>query len=197
MPVLSITTDVTGVVDVVPRLIYIKTTDSFTTVQAAGYLNHSASAFGFIFTKNDFVAIYSTVSGMAWAQVTINTSGLIVLVFVTENPTDQVWQNVTAASVQLRNNTGYTCNAGASLIAFTLPLLANIGDWIEIVGFSSGGWKIAQNANQSIRFNGLASTTGVVGYVASLTQYDCIKLRCSTANLVWSVVTSEGSITVF
>ena len=197
MAILSITTDVTGVVSVVPRLVYIKSTDSFATMQAAGYLNLPASSFGFAFSNNDFASIYSTVDGMAWAQVVVMVNGLITLNFVTSNPSEQSWQNVTTASVQTQNNTGYTCNAGASLITFTLPLLATYGDFIEINGFSSGGWKIAQNANQSIRFNSLVSTTGVTGYVTSLTQYDCIKIRCVMANLIWTVVATEGSMTVF
>lgn len=197
MPVLSITTDVTGVVSVVPRLVYIKTNDSFTLMHGVGYLNQAASAFGFVFTNNDLAAVYSTVDGMAWAQVVLGHAGLITLEFVSDVPSAQAWQNVTTSTVQTRNNTGYTCNNGASLITFTLPLTATYGEYVEIDGFSSGGWKLAQNANQSIRFNSLVSTTGVTGYIASLTRYDCVRVRCVTANLEWVVVTSEGSITVF
>lgn len=196
MPVQSITTDVTGVVSVVPRIVYIKTTDAFTLMQSVGYLNGPASAFGFVFTNNDLAAIYSTVDGMAWAQVVIGHGGLLRLIFVSDVPSNQSWENVVTSSIQMQNNTGYTCNNGSSLITFTLPLTANYGEYLEVNGHSSGGWKIAQNVNQSIRFNSLVTTTGVSGYVASLIQYDCIRLRCVTANLGWAVVSSEGSITV-
>ena len=196
MPVTDITTNVTGVVSVVPRLVYIKSNDSFLAMQAVGYLNQPAAAFGFVFTNNDFAAVYSTQNGMAWAQVVIGIGGLITLVFVTDYPSEQSWQNVTTASIQMKINTGYTCNAGASLITFTLPLTSTYGDFVKVNGFSVGGWKIAQNANQSIRFNSLVSTTGVTGFIASLTQYDSIELRCVTPNMTWSVFGSEGSITV-
>src|SRR5579863_1257257 len=44
------------------------------------------------------------------------------------------WVDQTTASVTMAANTGYTSDAGASLVTFTLPTTSAIGDWVEIDG---------------------------------------------------------------
>ncbi len=60
------------------------------------------------------------------------------------------WTAVTA-NTQMAKNNGYIANS-ANLLTLTLPLSANInvGDTIRVAGLGAGGWKIAQNASQSI-----------------------------------------------
>lgn len=106
------------------------------------------------------------------------------------------WVDQTTASVTMAISTGYTADAGASLITFTLPATSAIGDFVEINGKSSGLYTIAQTAGQQIRFGNLASTLGAGGTVSSTLQYDCIRLRCVTANTIWVVVSSVGNFTV-
>jgi hypothetical protein len=99
-------------------------------------------------------------------------------------------------SATLANNTKYVCDNGAGLITFTLPTAAVVGDTFIIVGGSSGGWTIAQNANQIIHVGSLPSTTGVAGSVASSNRYDCITLTCVVTNLEWSAYGIQGNLTV-
>ena len=106
------------------------------------------------------------------------------------------WIDETTTPITMTTNTGYTSDAGASLLVFTLPATATIGDFVEINGKNAGLWQIAQAAGQQIRFGNLATTLGVTGFLASTLQYDCIRLRCITANTTWVVVSSIGNITV-
>jgi len=106
------------------------------------------------------------------------------------------WVDQTTSSVTMSVNTGYTSDAGASLVTFTLPTTSAIGDFVEINGKGSGLWSIAQAAGQQIHFGNVASTLGAGGSVSSTLQFDNIRLRCLTANTIWTVVSSQGNITV-
>lgn len=103
------------------------------------------------------------------------------------------WVDQTTASVTMATNTGYTSDAGASLITFTLPATSAIGDWVEINGKGSGGWIIAQASGQQIHVGNASSTSGAGGSVASTNQYDCVRLRCVTANTIWVVAFQQSS----
>jgi hypothetical protein len=92
----------------------------------------------------------------------------------------------------MSTDTGYTINNGASLVTLTLPATANIGDYVEINGFSAGGWLIAQAAGQLIHIGNQVTTTGVSGSLASANQYDCVRLRCVVANTTWTVVYQQS-----
>lgn len=106
------------------------------------------------------------------------------------------WVDQTTGTVTMAVNTGYTADAGASLITFTLPATSAIGDFIEINGKSSGLYTIAQATGQQIHFGNIASTSGAGGSVSSTLQFDCIRLRCITANTIWVVVSSVGNFTI-
>ncbi len=103
------------------------------------------------------------------------------------------WVDQTTASVTMAVNTGYTSDAGASLITFTLPATSAIGDYVEINGKGAGGWIIAQAAGQQIDVGNVASTLGVGGSVASSNQFDCIRLRCITADTIWTTVSQQSA----
>ncbi len=106
------------------------------------------------------------------------------------------WVDEASGSVAMSTNTGYTTDDGASLITFTLPTTSAIGDFVEINGKAAGLYTIAQAAGQQINFGNLASTLGATGTVSSTLQYDCIRLRCITANTIWVVVSSIGNFTI-
>jgi len=106
------------------------------------------------------------------------------------------WVDQTTGTVTMTTNTGYTSDDGASLVTFTLPTTAAIGDFIEINGKGSGLYTIAQASGQQIHFGNIASTSGASGTVSSTLQYDCIRLRCITANTTWVVVSSVGNFTI-
>lgn len=106
------------------------------------------------------------------------------------------WVDQGATSVTMTANTGYTANAGASLITFTLPTTAAVGDFVEINGKGSGLYVIAQTAGQSVNFGSITTTVGAGGSISSILQFDCIRLRCITANTTWDVVASVGNFNI-
>jgi hypothetical protein len=59
------------------------------------------------------------------------------------------WQVVAGTAQQAAPNTGYVAT-DANLTTITLPASPNIGDTVRVSGAGAGGWKIAQNAGQSI-----------------------------------------------
>lgn len=101
------------------------------------------------------------------------------------------WVDQTTASVTMDANTGYTSNAGASLVTFTLPVTSAVGDFVEINGKGAGLWLIAQAAGQQIKASPNSTTLGVGGSLASTAQFDNVRLRCITANTIWTVISEQ------
>lgn len=83
MSILQITTSVTGLVDVLPQIIYINTNDSVTAVAVAGYLNSEQNE-GFQFNNNQIALVKTVTTGTTainWYNVTVAAStGIITLV---------------------------------------------------------------------------------------------------------------------
>jgi len=94
---------------------------------------------------------------------------------------------VTGTTQTIAANTSYMAN-NAARIDFTLPSTASVGDVFEINGLGNGGWKINQNAGQSIRFGSSVTTSGTGGSVSSESQYDSILVRCIVADTAFRVV---------
>ena len=59
------------------------------------------------------------------------------------------WSYVTGTSVQATSNTGYMVD-NVSQVMVTLPASPAVGDIVQVTGLGAGGWKIGQNAGQSI-----------------------------------------------
>lgn len=110
-------------------------------------------------------------------------------------PSKDPWTEVTGTTQTLAANNRYAAN-NAAQVTLTLPTTAALGDQIEVVGKGAGGWRVAQNASQQIRFGDLSSTLGISGRLDSTNQYDSICLVCITANTEWSVIRSQGNIDV-
>lgn len=127
-------------------------------------------------------AFNSTFTMTGGTSVTFPTSGTL-------STTSQLYtvSEVTAATQTIAVNHGYVANRG-TLITFTLPSTAALGDEFDISGLGAGGWIIAQNANQLIHVGSAVSTTGVGGSVASANRYDTIRLRCVVANLEFTML---------
>ena len=105
------------------------------------------------------------------------------------------WIDQTTASVTMSVNTGYTSDAGASLVTFLLPASGVIGDWLEINGKGSAGWTISQQALQTIIQNASATTPGITSSLSSTNQYDCVRLRCIINSTTWVVASVVGTLT--
>lgn len=116
------------------------------------------------------ITVTATASGLGYAEVTETTQQAVV---------DYV----------------YTCN-NAGLVTVTLPDTAAEGSMIGIIGKGTGGWKVAQNAGETIKFGTATSTEGVGGSLASTDDNDVIYLVCITADVLWTVVQSVGNITI-
>jgi hypothetical protein len=69
------------------------------------------------------------------------------------------WVDVTGSSVQASANTGYLADNTAQ-VTVTLPTNPVLGDLVQISGVGPGGWRLAQNAGQSVATGNL--TGGVV-----------------------------------
>ena len=120
----------------------------------------------------------------ATGAITINSTGV------------GTWVDETSTPVTMATNTGYTSDDGATPVVFTLPVTSAIGDYVEINGKGAGFWTIAQATSQQINFGNKATTSGAGGSLASTLQFDNVRLRCLTASTIWTVVSSQGNLTV-
>jgi hypothetical protein len=133
-----------------------------------------------------------TITGGSGISV-VNGPGTIT---VSQTGDDISWSEVTGTSQAIAVNSGYLTN-NAALVTLTLPVTSALFTKINVVGKGSGGWKIAQNAGQSINLGITTTTTGTGGSLASTNQYDSIELICTVANTTWTqVVAPQGNITV-
>ncbi len=122
----------------------------------------------------------------------INGAGSITLNSVGGGIT---WSTVTVDATA-GVNTGTVANK-AGLLTMTLPSTSAVGDIVAITGINTAlGWKIAQNAGNTIFFGTSTTTPGTGGSLASVATHDTVTLVCVTANANWSVLSSVGNITV-
>lgn len=106
------------------------------------------------------------------------------------------WNKITATTQAMVTNNGYIADAG-SLLTFTLPTTASIGDSLIVTGLGAGGWTITQAAGQQIIIGSAASTVGVSGSISSSNQFDAFSLVCVTANSVWQTLSGpQGNLTI-
>jgi hypothetical protein len=104
------------------------------------------------------------------------------------------WQVVAGTSQASAVNNGYVVT-NSSLVTVTLPGAPSIGDIVRVTGAGSGGWKIAQNAGQSILAANVAGKTTTVGTSGYLTggQGAAIELQY-IGNSQFLPLKHEGSI---
>lgn len=105
------------------------------------------------------------------------------------------WTEVTGTTQSAAINNGYITN-NASLVTVTIPTTAAVGSIVRVAGYGAGGWKIAQNASESINFGNLTSTVGTGGSISSSHKYDAVELICVVADTTWSVISSVGTIII-
>jgi len=105
------------------------------------------------------------------------------------------WSTVTV-DASFTVNSGVVANK-AGLLTMTLPATSAVGDMVAITGINTAlGWKIAQNAGNTIFFGTSTTTAGTGGSLSSLATHDTVTLVCVTASANWSVLSSIGNITV-
>lgn len=102
---------------------------------------------------------------------------------------------VVTTTQAMATNTSYVAN-DAALVTLTLPTTTAVGDEMRIMGLGAGGWLIAQNASQIIHFGSDPTTTGAGGSIASQNAFDNLTIKCMVANTTFSVIASQGNMTV-
>jgi len=70
------------------------------------------------------------------------------------------WQVVVGTTQQAHPNTGYMLTS-SSQVTVTLPTASNPGDIVRVSGVGAGGWKLAQNAGQSVNAGNLGASVSV------------------------------------
>ncbi|HEY5297530.1 MAG TPA: hypothetical protein VIK59_06370 [Verrucomicrobiae bacterium] len=122
------------------------------------------------------------------------------------------WIVVPGTSLQAIIDTGYVLT-NSQIVTVTLPASANIGDIIRISGAGASGWKIAQNAGQSVLGNfssfenslwTLAGGTPGINWEAVASSADGSRLvavtsgssiySSSDSGVTWALTTTPGTI---
>jgi len=108
------------------------------------------------------------------------------------------WHNVTSATNPnpMTKENGYITTDNASLVTLTLPAVAAIGDTVRVLGQGAAGWRVLQNAGQSIHLQSSSSTVGVAGTLSSTDRYDTVELICLVANTEFICATVTGNLTI-
>lgn len=106
------------------------------------------------------------------------------------------WTEVIFSQNMVINN-GYVTNSG-SLITLTLPATAVFGSVLRISGKGIGGWSIAQNALQQIKYGTSNSTIGASGSLSSSYFTDGIEILATTggSSTIWTVISDVGNLTI-
>jgi hypothetical protein len=115
---------------------------------------------------------------------------------ITASPEGVIWNDTTGATATMLVDNGYLADNSGAQVVFTLPTTAAQFTTLIVVGNGLGGWKIGQNAGQSINFDGLSTSAGTGGSLASTNRYDAVEILCVVANTTWTVIRSIGNILV-
>lgn len=148
------------------------------------------------------------VAGTQYKNLVWDTSGSVLYICVTTGTSSTAvwepvapvtpfnWNVINVTSANMSGNNGYISNNG-SLVTLTLPTTSAVGQVFNIVGLGAGGWQIAQNVGQSIKYGNITTTTGGAGYVSSTNSNDTVELVTTIANTQWAVVNSQGNLNYF
>lgn len=100
------------------------------------------------------------------------------------------------ADTGMQQNNGYITNKAGTAAVMTLPATAAVGSLISVVGRGATGWSVGQLAGQVIHMNSVSTTVGTGGSLASSAQYNSVMLLCIVANTEFTVISSQGILTV-
>ena len=128
--------------------------------------------------------LYAVGGNLYWNAVQLDTGG---------GGGGFTWSVINASQTAAVNN-GYFTNGGAQVVV-TLPATSAVGDTIEVSAHNANGWKIAQQAGQTIYIGNTNSTTGVGGSLESTEIGVGVELVCVVANTDWREVDMQGVVT--
>lgn len=121
------------------------------------------------------------------AKLTLGTEGQVLRV----GSSNIEWADpLLTAATEVTSNTvmtagsRYITNKAGTRCVMTLPTSLSVGDTFEIIGKGATGFRIAQNAGQTVHFGTVSSTTGGTGTIDSSEQYDALRITAiSTTDL--------------
>ncbi len=107
------------------------------------------------------------------------------------------WSSTTSTNQNLIAGLGLI-QGNAAQSFFTLPLTALFGSVIEVTSLAVGGagWRILQNAGQSMHIDNSTTTVGVTGFLQGSNSFQSIRLVCVAADTTWTVLSHVGTITI-
>lgn len=106
------------------------------------------------------------------------------------------WRNAAVAQ-QASPNLGYLATNDNQMTVLTLPASANVGDVVQVAGLGAAGWRVSQNANQSIlagNFN-FSKSTGTLWRLALSTNANYKALTLSSDGKNVAVLNNSGAVT--
>jgi len=105
-----------------------------------------------------------------------------------------VYSEVTMDTNPMVAYTDYSVNS-ASSVTMTLPSTSAVGEVFIVKRINTGDVSIAQQAGQTIHYNGTDTTTGAGGSLDSNARWDCIWLQTVVTDTDFIVINSSGSWT--
>ncbi len=149
---------------------------------------------------NGQIPIGSTGADPVLATITagsgISVSNGTGTITIASTQTGLTFVDNTSTAVTMTVNTAYgNTSTGNAQVTYTIPATAVVGSVFEIIGKSTGGWVVQANTGQVINVGNTATTTA--GSVTSSNTFDCITIRCVTADSVFVVtagVTADFTI---
>jgi hypothetical protein len=112
---------------------------------------------------------------------------------LTSLPGTLVWQIVTNLTVAAQPDAGYLA-AGATQVSLTLPASPTVGDVIRVSGAGAGGWKIAQNASQSVFVGTTATLSPGVTWIARESSRSWVSVASSADGNKLVAAVNSGQI---
>jgi hypothetical protein len=145
--------------------------------------------------------IYGVTPGATLNVALINSSGQMgsaATLAPSLGGKNTVSESTASNAVQMAINTTYvaTSTDGATLVVYTLPATAAVGDQVKVIGKSTAFWKVAQNATDTIFYGAATSTPGNTGYATTAQIYASATFTCITASSIWVVTEFAGTITL-
>ena len=173
--------------------------DVFTQIDASAIIGEMLSSTAYIQSLTPSTALVASSGNEVISSVTTAielsyvhgvTSSIQTQINAISGGGGIAWTVVTSNTNLVKGN-GYFANS-ASLITFTLPTTAAVGDTFDVAGMNTGLYTIAQNAGQTVAFGNLTTTAGTGGSIASSARGDSLKIVCNVANAGFQVV--SGSV---
>ena len=174
------------------------TTTIVGTVTQGDLLYASANNVVSALAKDANATRYLSNTGVAnaplWSQIALTTgvSGVLPVANGGTGQSTAFYSAITVSQSIVAGN-GYICNAPVTIIVLTLPATAVVGDMFEIVGMGAASYSIAQNALQSVKYNGVSSTVGITGTVTPTAYWNRVKVVCTATNTDFLIIDATGT----